>query len=90
MTQPKTLLQMAGADTTPNALSESALVLIDCQMEYVTGAVPLGGVEDALAEAGRIRPLLDGEPYALEDVAAAHTRLESGQAVGKVVVQITA
>ena len=36
----------------------------------------------ALAEAGRIRPLLDGEPYALEDVAAAHTRLESGQAVG--------
>ncbi len=54
MTQPKTLLQMAGADTTPNALSESALVLIDCQMEYVTGAVPLGGVEDALAEAGRV------------------------------------
>ena len=54
MTQPKTLLQMAGADTTPNALSESALVLIDCQMEYVTGAVPLGSVEDALAEAGRI------------------------------------
>ena len=44
----------------------------------------------ALAEAGRIRPLPDGEPYALEDVAAAHTRLESGQAVGKVVVQITA
>ena len=54
MTQPKTLLQMAGADTTPNALSESALVLIDCQMEYVTGAVPLGSVEDALAEAGRV------------------------------------
>ncbi len=54
MTQPKTLLQMAGADTTPNALSESALVLIDCQIKYVTGAVPLGGVEDALAEAGRV------------------------------------
>ncbi len=30
-----------------------------------------------------------GEPYALEDVAAAHTRLESGQAMGKVVVQVS-
>ncbi|MBT3172251.1 MAG: cysteine hydrolase, partial [Rhodospirillaceae bacterium] len=47
MSEPKTLLQMAGADLTPNALSESALVLIDCQMEYVSGAVPLPGVADA-------------------------------------------
>jgi NADPH2:quinone reductase len=41
-----------------------------------------------LAEAGQLRPLLDGAPFALEDVAAAHARLESGQAVGKVVVQV--
>ncbi len=54
MSQPKTLLEMAGADMTPNALSDSALVLIDCQMEYVTGAVPLLGVDEALAEAGRV------------------------------------
>ncbi len=54
MSQPKTLLEMAGADLTPNALSESALVLIDCQMEYVTGAVPLPGVEAALKEAGKV------------------------------------
>ncbi|MBT6831288.1 MAG: isochorismatase family protein, partial [Rhodospirillaceae bacterium] len=54
MSEPKTLLQMAGADLTPNALSESALVLIDCQMEYVSGAVPLPGVADALEEAGRV------------------------------------
>lgn len=54
MSQPKTLLEMAGADMTPNALSDSALVLIDCQMEYVTGAVPLPGVDAALAEAGRV------------------------------------
>ena len=54
MSQPKTLLEMAGADMTPNALSDSALVLIDCQMEYVTGAVPLPGVDEALAEAGRV------------------------------------
>ena len=43
----------------------------------------------ALAEAGQIRPLLDGEPYSLEDVAAAHARLESGQAMGKVVVRVS-
>lgn len=54
MSQPTTLLQMAGADLTPNALSESALILIDCQMEYVSGAVPLGGVAAALDEAGRV------------------------------------
>ncbi len=43
----------------------------------------------ALAEAGQMRPLLDGEPYSLEDVAAAHARLESGQAMGKVVVRVS-
>ncbi|MDP6876089.1 MAG: zinc-dependent alcohol dehydrogenase family protein [Alphaproteobacteria bacterium] len=43
----------------------------------------------ALAEAGQMRPLLDGEPYALEDVAKAHARMESGQAMGKVVVQVS-
>ena len=54
MSQPKTLLEMAGADMTPNALSDSTLVLIDCQMEYITGAVPRPGVDDALAEAGKV------------------------------------
>jgi NADPH2:quinone reductase len=43
----------------------------------------------ALAEAGQICPLMDGEPYALEDVAEAHARLESGQATGKVVVLVS-
>ncbi len=42
----------------------------------------------ALAEAGQIRPLLDGEPYALENVADAHARMESGLAMGKVVVRV--
>ena len=35
-----------------------------------------------------MRPLLDGEPFPLAEVAAAHARLESGRAVGKVVVQV--
>ncbi len=47
---PKTLLQLAGADLSPAGWDESALVLIDCQNEYVTGAVPLAGVEAALGE----------------------------------------
>ena len=46
--QPKTLLEMAGADLTPPPLAEAVLVLIDCQNEYVTGALPLEGVETAL------------------------------------------
>ncbi len=47
---PRTLLSMSGADTTPNRLDDSALVLIDCQNEYVTGALPLHRVADALDE----------------------------------------
>lgn len=30
---PKTLLAMAGADLSPNKISDSALILIDCQNE---------------------------------------------------------
>ena len=76
MSQPKTLLEMAGADVTPNALSDSTLVLIDCQIEYVTGAVPLPGVGDALAEAGKV--------LARARVAAAPVVhiVHQGQAVG--------
>ncbi len=45
----KTLLEMAGAPSTPAPLDESLLVMIDCQREYVDGALPLAGVEAALA-----------------------------------------
>ena len=55
----KTLLAMVGADLTPNTISESALILIDCQNEYVTGALPLNGIDDAMMAAqdvlGRFR-----------------------------------
>jgi nicotinamidase-related amidase len=50
MSVPKTLLSMAGADLAPSALDESVLVLIDCQNEYVTGKLPLVGVDAALDE----------------------------------------
>ncbi|NQD36479.1 zinc-dependent alcohol dehydrogenase family protein [Permianibacter sp. IMCC34836] len=41
-----------------------------------------------LADAGQLRPVLDSAAFALADMAAAHRRLESGAAVGKVVVEI--
>ncbi|HYE00364.1 MAG TPA: zinc-dependent alcohol dehydrogenase family protein [Alphaproteobacteria bacterium] len=42
----------------------------------------------ALVEAGALRPLLDPRRFRLEELAEAHRHLESGQAVGKVVVEV--
>jgi len=47
---PKTLLQMAGAPLDPAPLSEATLLIIDAQNEYRTGALPLTGVDAAVAE----------------------------------------
>ncbi|WNK00445.1 cysteine hydrolase family protein [Thalassospiraceae bacterium LMO-JJ14] len=47
----KTLLEMSGADLTPNAVSDSVLILIDCQNEYVSGALPLVGIDQAMENA---------------------------------------
>lgn len=54
MSDPKTLLELSGADRTPGSLSASTLVLIDCQMEYVNGLLALPGVKPALASAKRM------------------------------------
>lgn len=48
MTPAKTLLQMAGASPSPARLGDAALVIIDAQNEYVTGRLPLEGVDAAL------------------------------------------
>ena len=49
MTQtPKTLFQHAGADPRPHKLSESALIIIDAQREYLDGNLALPGIEEAL------------------------------------------
>lgn len=42
----------------------------------------------ALVDAGGIRPLLDPTRFVLDEAAAAHAFLESGRAVGKVVIDI--
>jgi nicotinamidase-related amidase len=55
MSGAKTLLQMAGANPAPAKLSDAALIIIDAQNEYVTGRLPLDGVNAAL---GNIAALL--------------------------------
>lgn len=47
---PRTLLSLAGAPDRPHPLAESVVVMIDAQMEYVTGRLPLPGVAAALAQ----------------------------------------
>lgn len=54
---PKTLLDLAGAPHHPAPLDRAALVLIDHQMEYITGAVPLAGMEAAIAAAADLLAL---------------------------------
>jgi NADPH:quinone reductase len=43
-----------------------------------------------IADAGGLRPLLDDMRFGLDEVGQAHDRLTSGQAIGKVVVDIAA
>ncbi|MDR5875756.1 cysteine hydrolase family protein [Vreelandella gomseomensis] len=54
MTTSVTLRELLGLGHTPNKLSESALVLIDCQNTYREGVMQLEGVEDALLEAQKL------------------------------------
>ena len=42
----------------------------------------------SIAESGDLRPVIDDTSFDLADVGEAHKRLESGQAVGKVVITI--
>jgi len=57
MTEPKSLLAMAGVPQHPSPLDQSVLVLIDMQREYTEGALPLPGAEAAVAEAARLLEL---------------------------------
>jgi NADPH2:quinone reductase len=41
-----------------------------------------------LANAGKLRPLLDPERFTLEDLPRAHAKLEAGQAIGKLVIEV--
>jgi len=54
LNQPKTLMEMAGANTSLPPLDTAALVLIDIQMEYLDGRLPLPGADKAVKEAARL------------------------------------
>jgi nicotinamidase-related amidase len=54
MSEPKTLLQMAGANPSPAKLSDAVVIVIDAQNEYVSGKVPLDGVEAALDNVAKL------------------------------------
>lgn len=54
MSQPKTLFEMAGVKTQPPRLDDIVVVLIDMQMEYVNGLLPLPDARAALDEAARL------------------------------------
>ena len=41
-----------------------------------------------IAEAGGLRPIRDENHYSLDEIGQAHARLSSGQAMGKVVVEV--
>jgi nicotinamidase-related amidase len=57
MPQPQSLLAMAGAPLNPSPWDKAALVLIDAQLEYVEGRLPLSGIWPALQEAARVLDL---------------------------------
>ena len=54
MPEPRTLLDMAGVPNRPHRLAEAAVVMIDAQMEYVNGRLPLTGIEPALEVGARL------------------------------------
>ncbi|MGM0831502.1 cysteine hydrolase [Halomonas qinghailakensis] len=49
-----TLRELSGLELSPSKLSESALILIDCQNTYREGVMQLEGVEEALVEAKKL------------------------------------
>lgn len=51
MSDPKTLLQLAGADLEPPKLGDACLVIIDMQNEYLDGPVALPDARAAIAHA---------------------------------------
>lgn len=54
MTEPFTLVQRSGKSAEACRLSESALLMVDCQKTYTTGVMKLSGVEAAMAEAAKV------------------------------------
>ncbi len=76
--EPRTLLQLAGAEARPAALDQAVLVLIDHQAGYVTGSLPLAGIERAVEAA---RELLEAARAAAAPVIHVVQHSPSGAAI---------
>lgn len=57
MKTPKTLLELAGVASIAPKWETSALLMVDPQMEYVSGGLALEGVEAAIAECAKLQKL---------------------------------
>jgi nicotinamidase-related amidase len=57
MAEPKTLLQLSGANLKPATVNAATLVLIDFQNEYRAGPVSLGRADPAIANAAHLLAL---------------------------------
>jgi nicotinamidase-related amidase len=53
-TQARTILELSGATIPVARLADAVLLIIDAQREYVDGALPLAGVDQALAVGGAL------------------------------------
>ena len=53
----QSLLQLVKAPLHPSPLDKSALVIIDAQLEYQNGKLPLDGVDNAILEAAKLLKL---------------------------------
>jgi len=51
MSEPKTLLQLAGANLEPAKLDNACLILIDMQNEYLEGPIAVANADAAIAQA---------------------------------------
>ena len=51
---PQTLARIAGLSSRPSHPDNSVLVMIDGQREYLTGLLPLAGIDAAVEEGGRL------------------------------------
>lgn len=83
------------ADLTPmhaKALSFHAIMML-VPLLYGTGREAHGRILAEVAnlvDQGKLKPLIDSERFSLEDVGKAHAKLESGQVLGKLVIDVTA
>ena len=60
--RPRSLLEIAGIVPHPPSLADSVLILIDHQMEYRVGNLPLEGIEKAILETETSSMLIRAAP----------------------------